>query len=61
MGEAMDKVRREENKELLSKGDKRLVGTRYVWLYHTDEICKREKDPTRDSDLASKMRTRLRG
>ncbi len=60
MGEAMDKVRREENKELLSKGDKRLVGTRYVWLYHPDEICKREKDPTRDRVFEKLALSRLR-
>jgi len=30
MGEAMDQDRREEHKKLLSKGDKRLVGTRYA-------------------------------
>ena len=60
MGEAMDKVRRKENKELLSKGDKRLVGTRYIWLYHPDEICKREKDPTRDRVFEKLALSRLR-
>ena len=60
MGEAMDKVRREENKELLSKGDKRLVGTRYVWLYLPDGICKREKDPTRDRVFEKLALSRLR-
>ena len=60
MGEAMDQVRREEHKKLLSKGDKRLVGTRYVWLYHPDELCKREKDPTRDRVFESLAFSRLR-
>lgn len=60
MGEAMDQVRRAEHKKLLSKGDKRLVGTRYVWLYHPDELCKREKDPTRDRVFESLAFSRLR-
>jgi len=42
LGEAVDKVRRVENKELLRLGDKRLVGTRYIWLYHPKELdCSR--------------------
>ena len=31
-GDAVDKVRRRENKELRAEGDDRLVGTRYDWL-----------------------------
>ena len=38
LGDAVDKVRRGETKELLAAGDKRLVGTRYIWLYHPDEL-----------------------
>ena len=38
LGDAVDKVRRGETKELLAVGDKRLVGTRYIWLYHPDEL-----------------------
>jgi len=38
LGDAVDKVRRGENKELLAAGDKRLMGTRYIWLYHPDEL-----------------------
>jgi transposase len=38
LGEAVDKVRRGEHKELLQKGDKRLLGTRYIWLYHPNEL-----------------------
>lgn len=30
----MDKVRREENKELREEGDDRLVGSKYQWLRH---------------------------
>jgi len=32
LGEAVDKVRRAENKALLARKDKRLVGTKYDWL-----------------------------
>lgn len=32
LSEAIDKVRREENKRLQAAGNKQLVGTRYVWL-----------------------------
>jgi transposase len=34
LGEAVDKVRRRENKELSATGDDRLVGTKYDWLRH---------------------------
>ncbi len=32
LGQAVDEVRRKENKALQAKGDKQLVGTRYDWL-----------------------------
>lgn len=32
------KVRRAENKALLARGDQRLVGTRYLWLWHPSEL-----------------------
>jgi transposase len=34
LGEAVDRVRRGENKQLRAVGDDRLVGTRYEWLRH---------------------------
>ena len=34
LGEAVDKVRRKENKTLKAAGDDRLTGTRYDWLRH---------------------------
>jgi transposase len=41
LGEAVDKVRRAENKTLRAEGDDRLVGTKYTWLRnsqnHSDE------------------------
>ena len=38
LGDAVDKVRRGEHKWLLQKGDKSLLGTRYIWLFHPDEL-----------------------
>ena len=35
---AVNKVRREENKELREDGDDRLVGTRYLWLTNPDNM-----------------------
>ncbi len=32
LGEAVDKVRRQEHREMLREGDRTLVGTRYAWL-----------------------------
>jgi len=32
LGQAVDEVRRKENKALRAQGDERLVGTRYDWL-----------------------------
>jgi transposase len=34
LGEAVDQVRRQENKQLHGEGDNRLVGTKYQWLRH---------------------------
>lgn len=38
MTEAVDKVRRAENKDLLKEGDDRLVGSRYAWLYGRENL-----------------------
>ena len=38
LGDAVDKVRRGEHKRLLQQGDKSLLGTRYIWLFHPDEL-----------------------
>lgn len=38
IGDAMDKVRREEHRELKSVGDDRLTRTKYLWLQHPDKI-----------------------
>lgn len=38
LGEAVDRVRRQENKQLRSQGDERLVGTKYQWLRNPDTM-----------------------
>ena len=38
LGEAVDKVRRRENKELCEEGDERLKGTKYDWLKGRDKF-----------------------
>lgn len=38
LGEAVNKVRRAENEVLRTRGDDRLVGTRYDWLRNPDNI-----------------------
>jgi transposase len=39
LGEAVDQVRRAENKRLRAEGDERLVGTRYNWLRNPNTIA----------------------
>ena len=38
LGEAVDRVRREENRALRERGDHTLTGTKHWWLYHPDRI-----------------------
>jgi transposase len=38
LGEAVDQVRRKENKALRSQGDERLVGSKYQWLKNPDNF-----------------------
>jgi len=54
LNEAVDKVRRQENKQLIKNGDGRLKGSRYLWL--TNEENQKEKfvetfDKLKQSDL----------
>ena len=37
-GEAVDKVRRQEHKELMAQGDETLKGTRQLWLYNPENF-----------------------
>lgn len=38
LGEAVDKVRRSEHKQLLSEKDDRLTGSRQLWLYNPENL-----------------------
>lgn len=38
LNEAVDKVRRQENKQLTKQGDLRLVGTKFTWLVNEEQI-----------------------
>ena len=38
LGEAVDKVRRQENVQLIEEGDDRLKGTRQLWLYAMENL-----------------------
>jgi transposase len=54
LGEAVDRVRRRENKTLRAAGDDRLTGTRYDWLRHParmETTDRQEFAALRDSNL----------
>jgi transposase len=54
LGEAVDQVRRQENRELRAEGDERLVKTKYLWLWNPDRMSGeqwREFAPLRSSRL----------
>jgi transposase len=38
LGEAVDKVRRQEHKDLMAQGDETLKGTRQLWLYNPENF-----------------------
>ncbi len=54
LNEAVDKVRRQENKELVEQGDDRLKGSKYEWLKNPGTIADSALDSfvkLRDADL----------
>ncbi len=54
LGEAVDLVRRSENRELRAEGDERLVATKYLWLRNPDGMDRKqwqEFGPLRTSRL----------
>lgn len=54
LGNAVDKVRREENKELTKNGNDILIGSRYLWLRNPenmDKIANKAFKEIRDSSL----------
>ena len=44
LSEAVDKVRRQEHKELMAKGDETLKGTRQLWLYNPKNMSPEQMD-----------------
>lgn len=44
LGEAVDKVRRKEHKELMSEGNETLKGTKYLFLKGHENLCKDDKE-----------------
>ena len=38
LGDAVDRVRRQEHRELLAEGDTRLVGSKYLWLQNRENM-----------------------
>ena len=55
LGEAVDQVRRQENRELRAEGDERLVKTKYLWLWNPDRMSRerwREFAPLRSQSPA---------
>jgi len=54
LGEAVDKVRRAENKALQAQHDDRLTGTRQLWLFNKSNLSRRQRcrlAAIRQSDL----------
>ena len=52
LGDAVDRVRREENRALRAEGDETLVGTKHLWLFHPDHLP--EERSVRLQDLVKK-------
>lgn len=54
LGEAVDKVRREEHKALMAEGCNDLKGSKYSWLYNPENMSRKQKlrfSALRDSTL----------
>ncbi len=52
LGQAVDKVRREENRTLRDQGDESLVGSRYLWLFQPNNLP--EKHQLRFKEMLKK-------
>lgn len=55
MNQALDQVRRAENKTLRAEGDDRLVGSKYLWLYAAENV-----PPHRSDDFHALRTMKLR-
>lgn len=51
MNEAVDKVRRNENKALMAQEDRTLVGTKYLWLKAKENFTKENKSDFRNINI----------
>ena len=54
LGDAVNRVRAEEHRELKAQGDERLKGTRFWWLHGRESLDQRRQEhfePLRDSNL----------
>ena len=54
LSQAVDQVRRQENRTLLAEGDEQLKGTKYLWLRHPDRLSEetwQAFEPLRESAL----------
>jgi transposase len=54
LNEAVDKVRRQENKKLVQQGDNRLVGTKFTWLFNEENLkeeCTDRFNELKNADL----------
>jgi len=63
LSDALDQVRRKENKELYRNGDKRLKGTKFKWLKNPDNMTAEQKNefaPLRRSALKTARAYALR-
>jgi transposase len=55
VGQAVDKVRRQENRELLRQEDERLKGTKYIWLYREENLPDKHR-PTLEALKATNLK-----
>jgi len=55
VGHAVDKVRRQEHSELLRQEDKRLKGTKYIWLYREGNLPDKHR-PTLEALKATNLK-----
>jgi transposase len=56
LGQAVDRVRREENRALRERGDETLSRTRHLWLYHPDNLPEKHR-ATFDELVAKALKT----
>jgi transposase len=55
VGQAVDKVRQQEQRELLRQEDERLKGTKYIWLYREENLPDKHQ-PTLEALKATNLK-----